>query len=493
MATDIVQSLFGVTPEMYQQRQAALADERALQYAKLDPFQQANYAIGRGAYGLAGALGGALGAQDPQLQLISARNSIARQIDYNNPESIMQGVESLSQAGDTVGAMQLAAEARRLQSEMAQTFQRTAAGQASLAAADKAARDENTVVVGNALIDRRTGEVIYRPPEGGDKPVVVGGALVDPKTGREIYRAPEGSDKPVVVGGALIDPKTGREIYRTPEGEEKPVVVGGALVNPRTGAVVYQADKTAQDPEAVRKFEYAKTPAGGGFKGTFLQFLEAQAMAGRAPAQPAAPSITTIQDPTNPTNMITIDARRYQGGGPGSAGVIGSSGKTAPAAAAEQKAEQGRSQAQDIIDNLRGSYARLDQLRAIPSTQRSVISNVLASISASGPGQVVGRATGTEEQSQRDIIQSARNQLFAAVKNATGLSAQNLNSNVEFTTWLNSLTDPSKSYQTNQKILEELEKFIASGGKYTSRKGGDQPAPRAAPASGATGGWSVVR
>jgi hypothetical protein len=404
------------------------------------------------------------------LQLISARNSIAKQINYNDPASIMQGVESLSQAGDTVGAMQLAAEARRLQSEMAQTFQRTAAGQASLAQADKAARDENTVVVGNALIDRRTGEVIYRPPEGGDKPIV--------------------------VGGALVDPKTGREIYRTPEGEEKPVVVGGALVNPRTGAVVYQADKTAQEPEAVRKFEFAKTPAGGGFKGTFLQFLEAQAMAGRTPAQPAqppAPTITTIQDPTNPTNMITIDARRYQGGGPGSVGVIGSSGKTAPAAAAEQKAEQGRSQAQDIIDNLRGSYARLDQLRAIPSTQRNVISNVLSSISASGPGQVVGRATGTEEQSQRDIIQSARNQLFAAVKNATGLSAQNLNSNVEFTTWLNSLTDPSKSYQTNQKILEELEKFIASGGKYTSRKGGDQPAPRAAPASGATGGWSVVR
>ncbi len=137
MATDIVGSLFGVTPEMYQQRQAAQADAAALQYAQLTPMQQAQYAIGRGAYGLAGALGGALGAQDPQLQLISARNSVARQINYNDPASIMQGVESLSQAGDTVGAMQLADVARKLQSEMAQTFQRTAAGQASLAQAGR--------------------------------------------------------------------------------------------------------------------------------------------------------------------------------------------------------------------------------------------------------------------------------------------------------------------------------------------------------------------
>jgi len=44
MAGEIVQTLFGVTPESYQQQQAALADQQALQYARLSPFQQANYA-----------------------------------------------------------------------------------------------------------------------------------------------------------------------------------------------------------------------------------------------------------------------------------------------------------------------------------------------------------------------------------------------------------------------------------------------------------------
>ena len=104
---EIVQTLFGVSPESYQQEQSALADQRAMQYAKLDPFQQANYAIGRGAYGLASALGGALGGQDPELQRISARNSIAKQIDFSDLNSISQGVRMLSESGDTQGAMQL--------------------------------------------------------------------------------------------------------------------------------------------------------------------------------------------------------------------------------------------------------------------------------------------------------------------------------------------------------------------------------------------------
>lgn len=120
MATDIVQSLFGVTPEMYQQRQAAAADERALALAQLNPMQRAEFNIGRNAYQLAGALGGT----DPQLQMISARNALAKQIDFNDPASIQAGVQSLTQAGDTMGAMMLADTARKAASEMALAKQR---------------------------------------------------------------------------------------------------------------------------------------------------------------------------------------------------------------------------------------------------------------------------------------------------------------------------------------------------------------------------------
>jgi hypothetical protein len=121
---EIVQTLFGVSPESYQQQQSALADQRALQYAKLDPFQQANYAIGRGAYGLAGAIGGALGGQDPELQLISARNSIAKQINFSDLNSIAQGIQMLGDAGDTVGMMQLTDIYRKAQESGALVTQR---------------------------------------------------------------------------------------------------------------------------------------------------------------------------------------------------------------------------------------------------------------------------------------------------------------------------------------------------------------------------------
>ena len=84
------------------------------------------------------------------MQLISNRNAIAKQIDYNNPESMMQGVNALTQAGDTVGAMQLADVARKMQSEMAQRFQRTAAGQASLAQATREQRAPTTNELTNA-------------------------------------------------------------------------------------------------------------------------------------------------------------------------------------------------------------------------------------------------------------------------------------------------------------------------------------------------------
>jgi hypothetical protein len=120
MATDIVQSLFGVTPQAYQQAQQDRMDAQALQYARLDPFQQANYAIGRGASGLAGAIGGALGGQDPELQRITMRQQIAGQLDPNDLSTFDRGIEMMRQGGDGQGAMMLTMEkdkARQLAQE----------------------------------------------------------------------------------------------------------------------------------------------------------------------------------------------------------------------------------------------------------------------------------------------------------------------------------------------------------------------------------------
>lgn len=134
---EIVQSLFGVTPESYQQAQQARADQQAMQFAKLNPFEKASFGIGSGAYQLAGALGGALGGQDPELQRITARQQIARQINPNDPASIQRGIAALQQANDTQGAMMLQSEYQKLVESKALVGQREASALASTAQAKR--------------------------------------------------------------------------------------------------------------------------------------------------------------------------------------------------------------------------------------------------------------------------------------------------------------------------------------------------------------------
>ena len=137
MADNIVAGLFGLSPEMYGEQQRRSALQEGITLAQLDPAARGAAMTYAGARGLGNAIGGAFGIEDPQLKLISARNTIAQQIDQSNPESILKGAQMLAQAGDQQGAMALAQYARQAQESIAQTQQRRAAEQSSLATAAK--------------------------------------------------------------------------------------------------------------------------------------------------------------------------------------------------------------------------------------------------------------------------------------------------------------------------------------------------------------------
>jgi hypothetical protein len=143
MAENIVAGLFGLTPEMYGEQQRRSALREGIDLAKLTPGEAGAAMTYAGARGLGGAIAGAMGIEDPQLKLISARNSIFQQIDQSDPESMLQGIKMLGQMGDQQGAMALAEYYRKAQGEMAQTEQRLAAGKASLA---QAARERQQAV-----------------------------------------------------------------------------------------------------------------------------------------------------------------------------------------------------------------------------------------------------------------------------------------------------------------------------------------------------------
>ena len=126
MATDIVQGLFGITPESYQQQRDAAAYQRAAAFGQMDPMQSARTSIFYGANQLGNVAAGMLGAEDPQMRLISQRNALAKQIDMNDPESIMRGAQMAAQSGDTAAATALADYARKAAVDLSTIQQRTA-------------------------------------------------------------------------------------------------------------------------------------------------------------------------------------------------------------------------------------------------------------------------------------------------------------------------------------------------------------------------------
>jgi len=131
MADDIVGGLFGVNPDMYQQQQQQQVFNRAVALQKLNPFQQAAVGLQEAGYNFGGALGGAMGGVDPQLQRISVLNAISKRIDQSNPESMLQGAKMLADAGFTQEALGLAQYARKANSELALAQQRMKEGRAA--------------------------------------------------------------------------------------------------------------------------------------------------------------------------------------------------------------------------------------------------------------------------------------------------------------------------------------------------------------------------
>jgi hypothetical protein len=130
---EIVGSLFGVTPELYQEQRDQIARQRAMQLAQLEPLQQASYGAARAGQQFGGAFASAMGVEDPQMRLISLRNSLARQFDTNTPQGLMQYSNALQAAGDVQGAAAAADRYRAIQGVLTEQAQKYATTQKTVA------------------------------------------------------------------------------------------------------------------------------------------------------------------------------------------------------------------------------------------------------------------------------------------------------------------------------------------------------------------------
>ena len=107
MATDIVQGLFGMTPESYQQQRDAAAYKQAAAFGRMDPMQAARTSIYYGANQLGNVVGGMLGAEDPQMRLISQTNQLMQGLNLRDPQSLYDAAQQASKMGNVPLAMKL--------------------------------------------------------------------------------------------------------------------------------------------------------------------------------------------------------------------------------------------------------------------------------------------------------------------------------------------------------------------------------------------------
>ena len=121
MATDIVGSLFGVTPESIDAARQQQMREQAMAFAQLTPQQQITYGSSLAGQQFGRTVGGLLGAEDPEMRLARLRSSIMQGTDPTNVESLTGAIRKLQSAGDTVGALNLTNTLRNLQQTLATT------------------------------------------------------------------------------------------------------------------------------------------------------------------------------------------------------------------------------------------------------------------------------------------------------------------------------------------------------------------------------------
>lgn len=95
MATDSIMGLFA-SPEQLQQAQYNQALDRSIQLAKLSPVQRGLANVGASSYMLGGAIGSALGAEDPMLKRQAARRAMVQQVNPADANSLKQAIQASS-------------------------------------------------------------------------------------------------------------------------------------------------------------------------------------------------------------------------------------------------------------------------------------------------------------------------------------------------------------------------------------------------------------
>jgi len=227
------------------------------------------------------------------------------------------------------------------------------------------------------------------------------------------------------------------------------------------------------------------------------------------PLAPGFTPPTRIVKTADPTRPIIVNSAGGIGsvtpGQPGFTPVTDTDGNpvmpfdstpNAPASAGDEAKTQAAAGLRSTMESMLGYYENLEAAKGIVSTERGAGENILSSLGASLPGRVLGRTIGSPEQTERDNIQAAIPVIVASLKDLTGMSAQQMNSNVELQLFLRTLSAPDQSIQTVREAFRRFGEYVDQ--VAAAAQGGGGAAPAAAdPLEGRTavgpGGQRLVR
>lgn len=97
MATNIVNSLFGIDPAMLTEARTKMDADRAFQFANLTPMEQSQFALYSGGAALGRAVPTLLGGEDPMMAKASMAKQLASQFDITSPAGLRQYAQALAQ------------------------------------------------------------------------------------------------------------------------------------------------------------------------------------------------------------------------------------------------------------------------------------------------------------------------------------------------------------------------------------------------------------
>ena len=379
---EVMNSLFGITPESLMAQRESDLQAQAMRYAELDPFQRATAGIYSSANKLGGAIGGMLGAQDPEMQKAAALQGILKQADTTTPEGLATLAKTLGSQGFGQQAMQAMDQARQVQLQAAQL--------------GKARIEEQRLTLSAAKEDAMTKELADLPPDATQE------------------------DYLKVV---------------TKYGDAKTILPTLQASMDRAAQRQQQVDLQQERIQA--QIDMARE------RGATQQQLAQMQIDGR-----------------NQLAQLTASLR-----GPSPA-VIKAQEKA-------DKIAEGKTGLGDTVNVAKTLVNDIADMGGMTTTSKGALANLMTSLGTGTVGQAGSRLVGTATQAKRDELNSVRLQLFNAVKEATGMSSTQLNSNVELQTWLKSLGSDTMSKEANLAILNNIENRYLKNKGAMSPTGGD--------------------